>query len=184
MTKEKPFGIEAFGTFHITIGVLAVLIMAVPFFLAVFVGYVSDDPNDYDNIWGFFRSMVVFRVALIISFISAISLFWSGIGLLRLKNYSRKLTIISAIGINSILAFMFIEDIFFRKEYLVYNHSYDFIPFLSVIYLFILIYYFTQPAIKSWFSDEGVRFKFWLLAVIILLLLLSPLLFVKIMSFL
>ena len=176
MNKEAPLGVTLIGITNILVGIFFTIAFYLYFVFGVIFCYVSDqkDTNLLYWIW----HMIIARLSIIISTFSSLSLIWAGIAILIMKNYSRKLTLVSVYGMAPALIIALADARFVSSmgdNFLVV------IKILLAIFLYaIVIYiYLSKSFVKRFFNDEEVKFRYWKFIIIVIVVLILPLLAMK-----
>ncbi len=174
---KNPLGITIFGITNIIIGLVNLFVLFIPFLL-VFFG-AEGASSEFCGFIDWFFSVILGMLSWIVIYISSLFLFWSGISMLKMKNYARKLAILSSSGIiSSIFIWILspiITSIIYHRSDLNIDLLGHIIIFSFSLYTILLIVYLMNPQVKKQFNDENVKLPFVKLIFIILSLLIIPL---------
>jgi len=170
---KRPFGVTIFGVFNIVLGTVPSLFLInlclhLSFFITViylftFAGWVTD--NEFKSFADWFLLTIVERGCLITLYMFSLCLFWSGVAMLKMKPYSRKLSIvsISAIGLSWITTNVsaIIRGFLYRNAEFDINALWKLflISLALLIYAFLLIKYLKRPEIKEEFDKDQVKYS-------------------------
>lgn len=145
-----------FGITNIIIGLTNLIIFFLPFLLGIVGGWVT-----YRNFYGsldWFCLVILDKLILMTLYLFSFLLFWSGISLLRMKLYSRKLAIVSSSAIiSSIFVWILsaiINSFVYHKENLNIQSPWDIVFLSFLLYTILLVTYFMNPEIKKHFKKN------------------------------
>jgi len=177
MSSKEKLGIKIFGIINLIFGLWFLITFAPEFLIGVILNWCAD--FNFHNIYDNFMPLIIGRLFIDIGYIFCFLLLFSGIGMLSMKNYSRKLAIFSSIAIvlpPSIGLFLTAIDII---RYPVVKLDLDLIyvvPFLILlIYSIFLIRYLNKPKIKEIFNDKDVKLSFKIPIIVIVVAYIFPL---------
>lgn len=184
MSINEKTGIKLFGIINVIFGSWFLITFALGFFMGVILGWVTD--YSFHNTYDKFISLIVGRLLSDINYVFSFLLFSSGIGMLNMKNDSRKLAIFSIIVVSltlllesllAIVDIMLYQDIIFEPYY---PHVVPFLIFL--VYSIFLIIYLTKPKIKEIFNDKDVKLSLRVPIIVIIAAYVCPV-FLKYLAF-
>ena len=153
--NKRPLGVTIFGIVNIIIGLVNLFVLFIPFLL-VLLGEGTN--REFYGFIDWFCSVILGVLSWIILYVSSLFLFWSGIFMLKMKNYARKLAIISSSAVISSISIWILSPIITSVIY----HKIDLsiespwhIIFLSfLLYTILLITYLRNPGIKKLFTPS------------------------------
>lgn len=155
MNTKRPLGITIFGIVNIIIGLVNLFVLFIPFLLFVLLG--EGAGIDIKR----FTFDILDTLAWIILYVSSLCLFWSGIALLRMKKYGRKLAVVAS---SAVVFSMFIwilsaiiSSIVYRKMNLNIESPWHIIFLSFLLYTILLITYFKDPEIKKYFNTKNTQ---------------------------
>lgn len=177
--SSRPLEIKFFGVMNIIMGGLYSLFYALPFFLGVLVGWMTD--RQVRNLPHWFALFVMDRISIAVIFIASLSLFKSGLLLLRLEKRARKMAIISSITI--ILG----EALYLCSDFVKLSSSdlvaldflniYALILFVFIFYLAAQLFFLTNDNVKAEFQDSNIRLDLRIPVLIIIVSFVLPFMF-------
>lgn len=177
MSSKEKLGIKIFGIINLTFGLGLLVTFSLGFFMGVILGWVTD--FGFHDAYDKFISLIVGRLLSDIRYIFSFLLLFSGIGMLSMKNYSRKLAIFSIIVIISTLLLgllLAVVDIIFYPDIIFEPDYFYVVPFLIfLIYSIFLIRYLNKPKIKEIFNDKDVKLSFKIPIIVIIVAYIFPL---------
>ena len=177
MNSKEKSGIKLFGTVNLIFGLWFLIAFAPGFFMGVILGWVTD--FSFHSAYDKFISLIVGRLLSDIRYIFSFLLLVSGIGMLSMKSYSRKLAIFSNIIIVSTLLLgllLAIVDIILYPA-IIFDPDYFYVvPFLTfLVYSIFSIVYLNKPKIKGIFNDKNVKLSFKIPIIVIIAAFVCPL---------
>jgi len=177
MSNKEKSGIKIFGVINLIFGFWLLITFAQEFLVGVILNWLTD--FSLHNLCDNFITLVIGRLFRDISYIFSFLLLCSGIGMLSMKNDSRKLAIFSSIIIAlppSIGSFLVaIYNMFHPDTRLNIDPIYV-VPFLILlIYSIFLIRYLNKPKIKEIFNDKDVKLSFKIPIIVIIVAYVCPL---------
>ncbi len=176
MAIKEQIIIRMIGILNILFGIWFLVLLAPNFLLGVILGLVSD--YGFHDAYDEFMSVIIGRLTASIGYIYMGMLVFSGISMIRMKNYSRKLALFSCITIIAVHLFGALLTIIDAMLYSDVNINPD--PFYALPLLIFLIYtifllvYLNKPKIKAIFNDKDVKLSFKIPIVIIIIAFFSP----------
>ena len=177
MNNKEKSDIKLFGVINLIFGLWFLIAFAPGFFMGVILGWVTD--FSFHSAYDKFISLIVGRLLSDIRYIFSFLLLVSGIGMLSMKNYSRKLAIFSNIIIVSTLLLgllLAIVDILLYPAIIFDPDYFYLVPFLTfLVYSIFSIMYLTKPKIKEIFNDKNVKLSFKIPIIIIIAAFVCPL---------
>lgn len=184
---KRPVGVTIFGMINIVLGIfpslfLVNLCLRYTFFITViflftFAGWVTD--NKFKSFADWFLLTIVDRGSLITLYIFSLFLFWSGLAMLKMKSYGRRLAIISISGVVLGWTVSHISSII--RGFLYRNAEFDinglwqifYISLALLTYAFLLIKYLIRPEIKEEFNKVHIKYSLKTIILFIILVILT-----------
>lgn len=177
MENKRNFGLAFFGVANVTIGLFFLMYFFLSFFIGVVVGLVTD--RGFYGSLDWFCRVILDRFSFSVLYIFSFLLFWSGISMLRMKSYSRKVSMVASAVISSSFLVLLLTDIIRSYVYpqleLKFLSLWDAGLLLFFIFTISQIIYLNNPEIKKQFNDENVKLPLKIFALICIIFFLSPL---------
>ena len=101
MINKERLGIRILGVVNIIFAMWFLFIFAFSFFMGVLLGWVTDEA--FRDAYEKFVSLIIGRLMADIRYIFSFLLAFSGISMVKVKNYSRKLAIRSIVVLLSLI---------------------------------------------------------------------------------
>ncbi|OQB12537.1 MAG: hypothetical protein BWY16_00468 [Candidatus Omnitrophica bacterium ADurb.Bin205] len=176
---NKSLEIKFFGVMNIIMGGLYSLFYALPFLLGVLVGWMTD--RQVRNLPHWFALFVMDRISIAVIFIASLSLFKSGLLLLRLDQRARKMAIISSIAIilgEALYLYSgFVKVSSNDMVALDFMNIYALILFVFIFYLATQLFFLTNDNFKAEFQDSNIGLDLWIPLLIIIVSFVLPFMF-------
>jgi len=177
MSSKEKLGIKIFGIMNLIFGLWFLINFAPEFFIGVILNWLAD--FNLHNIHDNFMAFVIGRLLIDIGYVFSFLLLVSGIGILNMKKYSRKLAIFSSIIIvlpPTLGLFLTALDVM-RYPDIKLNLDFVYVvPLLSfLVYFVFLMRYLNKPKIKEIFNDKNVKLSFKIPIIVIVAAYVCPL---------
>ncbi len=177
MDSKRPLGVTIFGVANLAFGFIFLASFFIFFLLSVVIGWVTD--RQFYGFLDWFFLAIIDRFLLAIFYIFSFQLFCSGISLLHMKQYSRKLALtssyITALSyLFSILLSIISANVYPQIE-IDFNSPRILGLYVFLVYTILLTIYLNDPVIKREFNDIDVKLSFKKPILIILIAFIFPL---------
>jgi hypothetical protein len=163
--NRRSLWIVLLGVINILIGLYSLITFFIVFLMMVLGGIVSE--TNFVGFWDWFSRFIILRLGFSIFYIFSCLLFLSGIAMFAKKPYSRKLAMVSSMGMCvGGLIFMLPAISSYVKNFSL-GSPWD--PFYAgvLIYTFLLVILFSSQRAKEQFNDEDVKLSFkWIIRAI------------------
>ena len=177
MNSKEKSDIELFGLMNLIFGAGLLITFAPEFLIGVILNWLAD--FSLHNIYNNFMAFVIGRLFIDIGYVFSFLLLFSGVSMLSIKNYSRKLAIFSSIVIVLLSAIWLFLVALNTLRYPYLKSHLDpiyVVPFVIIlIYSIFLIRYLTKPKIKEIFNDKDVKLSFKIPIIVIIAAFVCPL---------